>query len=90
VAGYRSGELSPVQVTKDTLERIERLNDTVNAYGLLDPAGALDAARLSEQRWLRGEPVGVLDGVPISIKDTMLTEGWPMLRGSYTVDKSGP
>jgi aspartyl-tRNA(Asn)/glutamyl-tRNA(Gln) amidotransferase subunit A len=79
-----------VQVTKDTLERIERLNDTVNAYCLLDPAGALDASRLSEQRWLRGESVGVLDGVPTSIKDILLTEGWPTLRGSYTVDKSGP
>ena len=90
LAAYRRGDLSPVQATKDALERTEQFNDAVNAYCLLDPAGALDAARASEQRWQRGEPVGVLDGVPTSIKDILLTDGWPTLRGSWTVDESGP
>ncbi|WP_051580412.1 amidase [Pseudonocardia acaciae] len=90
LAGYRSGELSPVRATRDALDRAERFNPTVNAYCLLDPAGALDAARESEARWRRGQPVGPLDGVPISIKDILLTKGWPTLRGSYSVDESGP
>jgi aspartyl-tRNA(Asn)/glutamyl-tRNA(Gln) amidotransferase subunit A len=87
---YRCGELSPVEATRDALARAERLNDTVNAFCLLDPAGALDAARQSEQRWRRGAPRGRLDGVPTSIKDILLTDGWPTLRGSFTVDASGP
>jgi aspartyl-tRNA(Asn)/glutamyl-tRNA(Gln) amidotransferase subunit A len=90
LAGYRSGALSPVQATQDALDRAERLNQQVNAYCLLDPAGALDAARESERRWQRGAPVGALDGVPFSIKDLLYTEGWPTLRGSHTIDKAGP
>jgi aspartyl-tRNA(Asn)/glutamyl-tRNA(Gln) amidotransferase subunit A len=90
LAAYRSGELSPVRATEEALDRAERLNSEVNAYCLLDPAGALAAARASEQRWRRGQPVGRLDGVPISIKDVLLTEGWPTLRGSYSVNEDGP
>jgi aspartyl-tRNA(Asn)/glutamyl-tRNA(Gln) amidotransferase subunit A len=90
LAGYRSGRLSPVRVTRDALDRAERLNPRVNAYCLLDPAGALDAARESEARWRRGQPIGPLDGVPLSIKDVLLTKGWPTLRGSYAIDQSGP
>jgi aspartyl-tRNA(Asn)/glutamyl-tRNA(Gln) amidotransferase subunit A len=90
LAAYRAGELSPVQATQDALERIERLDGQVNAYVLIDPAGALDAARASERRWRLGEPIGPLDGVPTSIKDILLTEGWPTLRGSHTVDDAGP
>jgi aspartyl-tRNA(Asn)/glutamyl-tRNA(Gln) amidotransferase subunit A len=90
LAAYRTGELSPVQATRDALARIEQLNDTVNAYCLVDADGALDAAGRSEQRWRQGAPRGVLDGVPTSIKDILLTEGWPTLRGSLTVDEAGP
>ncbi|MGZ4708027.1 MAG: amidase family protein, partial [Acidimicrobiales bacterium] len=43
-----------------------------------------------EARWMRGEPKGLLDGVPVSIKDLLLTKGWPTLRGSKTVDAKGP
>ena len=90
LAGYRSGELSPVQATQDALDRAERLNQRVNAYCLLDPAGAVAAARESEGRWRRGEPSGALDGVPVSVKDLLYTKGWPTLRGSYTIDEEGP
>ncbi|GAA5147225.1 amidase [Pseudonocardia eucalypti] len=90
LAGYRSGELSPVRATQDALDRIEALNQQVNAYCLVDAAGALRAARASEARWRDGRPVGPLDGVPISIKDILLTKGWPTLRGSLTVDATGP
>ena len=46
----------------------------------------MDAARRSERRWLDGTSLGPLDGVPVSIKDLLLTRGWPTLRGSKTVD----
>jgi aspartyl-tRNA(Asn)/glutamyl-tRNA(Gln) amidotransferase subunit A len=90
LAAFRRGELSPVQATDDALARIEALNDAVNAYCLLDPDAARAAARASEERWRRGEPAGLLDGVPTSIKDILLTAGWPTLRGSSTVDPTGP
>jgi aspartyl-tRNA(Asn)/glutamyl-tRNA(Gln) amidotransferase subunit A len=87
---YRSGALSPVQATQEALDRIERLNPLVNAFRLVDPAGALEAAKASEERWRRGEPHGALDGVPMSIKDILLTDGWSTLRGSRTVNPAGP
>src|SRR5260370_16944554 len=50
----------------------------------------MDAARASERRWRAGEPAGLLDGVPTSVKDLLLTGGWPTLRGSRTIDAAGP
>jgi aspartyl-tRNA(Asn)/glutamyl-tRNA(Gln) amidotransferase subunit A len=82
---FRAKELSPVEATRAALERIQALNDRVNAFCLVDEEAALADARASEQRWLRGEPKGVLDGVPVSIKDLLLTKGWPTLRGSRLI-----
>ncbi len=72
------------------LERIEALNPTLNAFCLVDADSALASARESEARWQRGEPIGLLDGVPTSIKDLILTSGWPTRRGSFTVDPDQP
>lgn len=85
VAAYRGGELSPVEATRDALERIERLDPEVNAFCLVDADRALAAATESEQRWQAGQPAGIVDGVPTSIKDIFLTAGWPTLRGSKTI-----
>jgi len=87
---FRAKALSPVDVTQAVLARIGELNPRLNAYCLVDAEGALAAARDSEGRWLRGAPKGALDGVPVSIKDILLTRGWPTLRGSKTVDRAGP
>jgi aspartyl-tRNA(Asn)/glutamyl-tRNA(Gln) amidotransferase subunit A len=90
LAAYRSGELSPVEATEAALQRIRRYDPQVNAFCLVDADAALGAAKESEERWRRGEPLGALDGVPTSIKDILLTRGWPTLRGSRTVDPTGP
>src|SRR6266852_1900891 len=87
--GYRKHELSPVDVTRAVLERIEKLNPVLNAFNLVSER-ALEDAKASEARWLAGQPKGLLDGVPASIKDIILTKGWPTLRGSKTVDPKGP
>ncbi len=87
---YRAKQLSPLEVTQAALARIGELNPRLNAYCLVDAEGALSAARASEARWMKGEPLGALDGVPASIKDLILTRGWPTLRGSRTVDRAGP
>jgi aspartyl-tRNA(Asn)/glutamyl-tRNA(Gln) amidotransferase subunit A len=86
---YRKKELSPVEVTKAVMERIERLNPRLNAFCFINDR-AVDDAKESEARWLRGGNRGLLDGVPVSIKDLLLTKGWPTLRGSKTIDAKGP
>ncbi|WP_051580094.1 amidase [Pseudonocardia acaciae] len=84
---YGSGELSPVQATTDALAAIEARDGETNAFCLVDAESALAAAALSEQRWRAGRQLGALDGVPTSIKDLLLTKGWPTLRGSRCVDR---
>jgi aspartyl-tRNA(Asn)/glutamyl-tRNA(Gln) amidotransferase subunit A len=86
VTEYGGGRLSPVDVTEAVLGRIERLNGTYNAFCVVDPDQALAQARASEARWAKGEPAGLVDGVPISVKDLILAKGWPTLRGSRTID----
>jgi aspartyl-tRNA(Asn)/glutamyl-tRNA(Gln) amidotransferase subunit A len=85
VAAYSAGELSPLEATQDVLERIDELNGQVRAFCLVDAERALSAAKASEQRWHRGQPQGLVDGVPTSIKDIFLTKGWPTLRGSKVI-----
>lgn len=87
---YRSRTLSPVEVTSAFLDRIAALDRHYNAYCHVDPEATLNQARASERRWRDGEPRGLLDGVPVAVKDVFLTEGWPTLRGSRTVDPAGP
>src|SRR5580692_863977 len=83
---YRDKTLSPVEAVKETLRRLETYEDALNAFVLYDPESALAAARASEARWQKGEPQGLLDGIPVAIKDTQLTRGWPRLVGSRTID----
>jgi aspartyl-tRNA(Asn)/glutamyl-tRNA(Gln) amidotransferase subunit A len=83
---YRHGKASPVDATEAVLARIRRWNPVLNAFRLIDENGALEAARASEDRWQQGAPKGLLDGVPVSIKDLILTRGWSTLRGSRTID----
>lgn len=87
---YRSGAASPVEVTQAVLARTARVNPKINAFCLLDEKAALKSAQVSEARWqahrATGAPVGTLEGVPTTIKDLILTKGWPTLRGSRTVN----
>jgi aspartyl-tRNA(Asn)/glutamyl-tRNA(Gln) amidotransferase subunit A len=87
--GYRRRTLSPVEVAAAVLKRIEALNPRLNAFNLISER-ALEEAKASEARWHSGHPMGLLDGVPVSIKDIILTKCWPTLRGSKTVDPKGP
>ncbi len=83
---YRSRQVSPVEVTRAVIDRIERMNPAVNAFCWVDADSALDVARASESRWQSGAPIGSLDGVPATIKDLILTKGWPTRRGSLLID----
>ncbi len=85
---YRRKSLSPVEVTKAVLARIEAVDPHVNAFCLVDAESALAAARASEARWMQREPRGMVDGIPATVKDLILSEGWPTLRGSKTVARN--
>ena len=87
---YRSLSASPVEAANAVLSRIDRLNPDLRAFCLVDHEAALQQARDSEARWQQGRPMGDLDGVPASIKDLILTRGWPTRRGSRTVDPAQP
>jgi aspartyl-tRNA(Asn)/glutamyl-tRNA(Gln) amidotransferase subunit A len=79
---YSTRELSPVEVTQCILERIERLNPTINAFVTVTPELALDQARMAERAYAPGGEPCPLAGVPISIKDLTPTRGIRTARGS--------
>jgi aspartyl-tRNA(Asn)/glutamyl-tRNA(Gln) amidotransferase subunit A len=85
VAAYGRKDLSPLEVTQAVLDGIEAFDPQVNAFCVVDGERAIEAARTSEARWQRGEPLGLVDGVPATIKDIVLAAGWPTLRGSLAV-----
>lgn len=90
LARYRARELSPVEVVKACLTQIENYDSALNAFRLVAHEEALAAARKSEARWARGEPLGLLDGVPTSIKDSHDVEDWTTLHGSLTTAPARP
>ena len=86
VAAYRAHALSPVEATRAVLERIERWEPHLRATYLLRPEAALEQARASEARWLRGEPLGPLDGVPVTVKENIATRGDPVPLGTAAME----
>ncbi len=80
---FAGGALSPVEVARDCLARIERHAD-LNAFIVVDADGALKAAADSQARWRAGKPLSKVDGVPATIKDNILAKGLPTRRGSRT------
>ncbi len=89
-SGYRGKRFTPLDVLDVTLSRIEAIEPLLNAWQLVDPRAARRDARASARRWAAGEPAGVLDGVPVAIKDVTETRGWPTLNGSLAISPEGP
>ena len=85
---YRKGKVSPVETMKAVLARTEKVNPVINAFCRVDAAAALKAARASQRRWKKGEPLSALDGVPVSIKELVRVKGWPASMGSKLADKT--
>ena len=87
---YRRGEASPVEATRAVLERIENVNPAINAFCLVEADAALASAATARPAGSAGEPFGSLDGVATSIKDLILTRGWPTSPRQLTVDPDQP
>lgn len=87
---YASGEISPLEATRDILARIDRWEPRVNAMYRVDADAALAQARASEARWRAGRPLGVLDGVPLTIKENIHTRGDPAPIGTRANEDAPP
>jgi aspartyl-tRNA(Asn)/glutamyl-tRNA(Gln) amidotransferase subunit A len=83
---FCSRALSPVEVARCLLDRIEALDPLVNAIVYHDREKTLEMARAAERRYLSGAVLSPLDGVPITIKDLSSIAGWPRRRGSLAFD----
>jgi aspartyl-tRNA(Asn)/glutamyl-tRNA(Gln) amidotransferase subunit A len=77
LGSLRRGELSPVQLCEAWLARVERYDPLLNCFVHLDRDDLLAQARRSEARYLRGEVLGRLDGIPVAIKDVIDVAGMP-------------
>jgi len=81
-----SGEVSSVEATRASLERIAQVDPQVRAFLRVDAEGALAAAEASDRRRKAGTPASVLDGVPVGLKDLFLTEGVETTAGSRVLE----
>lgn len=79
---YRRREVSPVEAVESVLGQVERWEPHIRALYLLRPELAIEQARASEARWMKGEPLGAIDGVPFTIKDNIATKGDPVPLGT--------
>ncbi len=82
---YRARSLSPVEVLEAVIARIAQWEPRIKALYAYDPEAALRAAKASEARWMKGEPLP-LDGVPGTIKENIATKGTPMPIGTAARD----
>lgn len=79
---FRRRDLSPVEVVQACLDRIEQLNPKVLANTAVVAEQALGEARRAERAFLKGEVLGPLHGIPVSVKDVFQTKGIPTTWGA--------
>ena len=89
-ARYRSGAVTPTQVVREYLARIERLDPQVRAFLTVTGDDALRAAAEADARFAAGAARGPLDGVPIALKDVLCTRGIRTTCGSKVLDSFVP
>ena len=78
----RDKQISPVALVAALLARIEALDPRLNAFCLVAADAAHAAAREAEIAVMKGEPIGPLHGVPVSVKDVLYTRGMRTTGGS--------
>lgn len=90
VDGFRSGSWSPVDALDAALAAVKAHDGAVNAITMVDESYARARAEESAARWTAGEPLSPTDGVPLTIKDMMPSQGWVTYRGSLLIDDDAP
>jgi aspartyl-tRNA(Asn)/glutamyl-tRNA(Gln) amidotransferase subunit A len=89
-AMIREKQVSPVEVTERVLARLEEINPRLNAFCCVAADAARAAAREAEIAVMKSEPLGLLHGVPVSVKDVLDTRGVPTTYGSRLFADSVP
>src|ERR1700694_4522573 len=77
IAGFRARQFSPSEVLEDVLAHIAVWEPHIKALYAFDPEGARAVAKASTDRWQGDQPIGPLDGGPVTIKDNIATKGTP-------------
>jgi aspartyl-tRNA(Asn)/glutamyl-tRNA(Gln) amidotransferase subunit A len=85
IAGYRAKQFSPSEVLEDVLAHVAVWEPHIKALYAFDPDGARTVAKASTERWNTGEPTGLLDGVPVTIKENIASKGVPVPLGAASV-----
>src|SRR6266702_2811172 len=85
IAGYRAKQFTPSEVLEEVIAHVAVWEPHIKALYLYDPEAARAVAKASTDRWQKGEPVGTLDGVPVTIKDNIATKDQPVPLGAASV-----
>jgi aspartyl-tRNA(Asn)/glutamyl-tRNA(Gln) amidotransferase subunit A len=85
IEGFKASQFSPSEVLEDVLAHVAVWEPHIKALYAFDPDGARAVAKASTERWHKGEPTGVLDGVPVTIKDNIATKGVPVPLGAASM-----
>jgi aspartyl-tRNA(Asn)/glutamyl-tRNA(Gln) amidotransferase subunit A len=83
---YEQRKLSPSEYWQAVEQRVAEFEPRVQALYLYDPEDARRQAAASTERWMKGERQGVLDGIPVTIKELIATKGQPVPLGTAAVD----
>jgi aspartyl-tRNA(Asn)/glutamyl-tRNA(Gln) amidotransferase subunit A len=83
---YAQRKLSPLEYWEAVEDRIAAFEPQVQALYLYDPDNARAQAKASTERWARGERLGLLDGIPVTIKELIATKGQPVPLGTAAVE----
>jgi aspartyl-tRNA(Asn)/glutamyl-tRNA(Gln) amidotransferase subunit A len=84
IAGYRAKQFSPSEVMEEVLAHVAVWEPHIKALYAFDPEGARGTAKASSERWRKDQPIGPLDGVPVTIKENIATKGVPVPLGAAT------
>ena len=86
LAAFRQRTLSPVEVMRSVLDRMQAAEPLLAATWAAEPDTALAEASAAEARWRAGQPLGPLDGVPVTIKELIATRGFPKPLGTAATE----
>ena len=81
-------QASPVEITRRALAKAEATQGSLNCFSTLTPDTAMAAARVAEEAVMKGAPLGLLHGLPVSVKDLIAVKGVPYCSGSRAMARN--